>query len=360
MPYSWSFLPNMALERLCPRALIGAILLLLSGLLVVGESSAQEEPGWRLCNKTSFIINAAVARPDGQSVVVEGWTKLRPGTCEVALEGPLTPGVHFLYGRSSDAHRGGERDWGGDRGLCVDPTGSFSVESPPQCSDFGLEERLFRPVLVERRTGWQTMFTETNEYTFEQAEAAGVQRLLEDAGVFSGRVDGLLGRETRAAIREFLDAEGLAADTADADLIDFLEQSATARARDVGFTLCNRTERPIWGAIARMRGDEWESRGWWRLEAAGCARVIDMPLNQRDFYVYGEMEQGDGRVRTLKRASDPFCVARAKFAILGREDCENSAYRTALFAKTAAPVDQKLVYEFFERDFDRARPVPGG
>ncbi|MEL6569794.1 MAG: DUF1036 domain-containing protein [Pseudomonadota bacterium] len=350
----------MALERWCLRALFGALCLALLGLVSVSSATAQEAAGWRLCNKTSFIINAAVARPEGQSVVVEGWKKLRPGTCEVALDAPLTPGVHFLYGRSSDAHRGGARDWGGDRALCVDPTGSFSVESPPECSDFGLDERKFRPVLIERRGGWQTTFTETNQYTFEQAEAAGVQRLLEDAGVFSGRVDGLLGRETRAAIREFMSSEGLAADTSDADLIDFLEQSAVARSRDVGFTLCNRTERPIWGAIARMRGDEWESRGWWRLEAAGCARVIDRALNQRDYFVYGEMEQTDGRVRTLKRASDPFCVARAKFAIMGRESCETSAYRTALFAKAAAPEDQKLVFEFFERDFDRAQAVPEG
>ncbi|MEL6955931.1 MAG: DUF1036 domain-containing protein [Pseudomonadota bacterium] len=350
----------MALERWCLKALVGALFCGLAALVLAPHAKAQDESGWRLCNKTSYIINAAVARPEGQSLVVEGWTKLRPGTCETALEGALTPGVHFLYGRSSDAHRGGTRDWGGDRRLCVDPTGSFSVESPPECSDFGLDERRFRPVLIERRTKWQTTFTETNQYSFDQAEAAGVQRLLEDAGVFSGRVDGLLGRETRAAIREFLASEGLAADTSDADLIDFLEQSAISRSRDVGFTLCNRTERPIWGAIARMRGDEWESRGWWRLEAAGCARVIDMPLNQRDFYVYGEMEQQDGRVRTLKRASDPFCVARAKFAIMGREACETSAYRTALFTKAAAPEDQKLVFEFFERDFDRARPVPEG
>jgi len=362
MPFSWSFLQNMALERLCPKALV-ALALILAGWLALGpgaQAQEKEQEGWRLCNKTSYIINAAIARPEGQSVVVQGWTKLRPGNCEIALEGPLATGVHFLYGESSDAHRGGTRDWGGDRRLCVDPTGSFSVESPPECTDFGLDERRFRPVLIERRSNWQTTFTETNEYTFEQAEAAGVQRLLEDAGVFSGRVDGLLGRETRAAIRDFLNTEGLSADTSDADLIDFLEQSAIARSRDVGFTLCNRTDQAIWGAIARQRGDAWESRGWWRLEASGCARVIDMPLNQRDFYVYGEMEQDDGRVRTLKQAADPFCVARSKFAITGRENCESSAYRTALFAKTAAPEDQKLVFEFFERDFDRARPVPEG
>ena len=359
MPYLWNSSPSTALERWSPRALVAVCLALAVWLSASGPARAQDG-GWELCNKTSYIINTAVARPEGQAVVVEGWTKLRPGACETAIGAPLTPGVHFLYGQSSDAHRGGARDWGGDRELCVDPTGSFSVESPPDCAEFGLDGRQFRPVLIERRNGWQTTFTETNQYSFDQAEAAGVQRLLEDAGVFSGRVDGLLGRETRAAIRDFLNSQGLAADTSDTDLIDFLEQSAIERARDVGFTLCNRTEYPIWGAIARMRGDDWESRGWWRLEAGGCARAIDRPLNQRQYFVYGEMELPDGRVRTLKRASDTFCVSRAKFAITGRDDCEAAAYRSALFNETAAPEDQKLVFEFFERDFDRAKDAPAG
>lgn len=346
----------MVLERLFRNALATMAVLAVWAV----PASAQDDGGWMLCNKTSYIVNAAIARPEGQSIIVDGWTKLRPGMCETAIEGPLTPGVHFLYGTTSEAHRGGTRDWGGDRALCVDPTGSFSVENPPECEAFGLESRDFRPVLIERRTRWSTTFTETNEYTFEQAEAAGVQRLLEDSGVFSGRVDGLLGARTRAAIRDFLETQDLPASTTDADLIDYLEQSAIARSRDVGFTLCNRTENRIWGAIARPSGDDWESRGWWQLEAGGCARVIDRPLNQRDFYVYGEMEMDDGRVRTLKAAVEPFCVSRAKFAIDGRENCEAGAYRTALFADTAAPEEQKLVFEFFERDFDRAKPAPRG
>lgn len=347
----------MAPARWFHKALAGLVLLMLGWAIPAGASA---QAGWELCNQTSYIINAATARPEGQGMIVEGWTKLRPGTCETAMEGALEPGVHFLYGRSSEAHRGGTRHWGGDQELCIDPTGSFSVDNPPSCNEFGLESRKFRPVLIERRSGWTTKFTETNEYTMDKAEAAGVQRLLEDAGVFSGRVDGLLGRRTRAAIAEFLDENELPRDTSDADLIDLLEQAAIVRSRDVGFTLCNRTEARIWGAIARPRGDGWESRGWWMLEAGGCARVIDQELGQREFYVYGEMEAGEGRVRTLKRAAEPFCVARARFAVAGREQCEAAAYRTALFASTPAPEDGKLVFEFFERDFERATNTPDG
>ncbi len=356
MPYSWSFLRNMVLERLFRSGLAAiAVSLFCAGTL---PAAAQQGSGWTLCNETSYVIEAATARPEGQGIVVEGWTKLRPGACKLALAGPLTPGIHFLYGRSSPAHRGGVKHWGGDQRLCIDPTGSFSVENPPDCASYGLEQRRFRPVLIERRTHWQTTLTETNEYTREKAEAAGVQRLLEDAGVFSGRVDGLLGRKTRTAIAGFLKDNKLPADTSDADLIDMLEQTATERAREVGFTVCNRTNSRIWSAIARRRAEEWESRGWWQLEAGGCARVIDDPLVQTEYYVYAEMEVGDGRVRTLQRASDSFCVARARFAIAGRKDCEAAAYRTALFESTQPPENEKLVFEFFERDFDPPR-TPG-
>lgn len=336
--------------------LSGLVLLLLAFSAPLAE--AQANRGWDLCNETSFVIEAAIGRPEGSGIVVEGWTKLRPGSCETALEGPLTPGVHFLFGRTSDAHRGGERSWGGGHELCVDTLGSFSVESLEDCTAMGLEAQGFRPVLVERSNRWSTTFSETDDFGLTRAAAAGVQRLLEDSGVYSGKIDGLIGRNTRSAIAEFLDSRNLSSDTSDADLIDILEQVASDRAREVGFTVCNRTPKRIWSAIARRAGENWESRGWWILEAGGCARVVDEPLLQAEHFVYGEMEEDDGSVRTLSRASDAFCVARAKFAINGRENCEQSAYRTALFTATPAPEDRKLIFEFFERDF--AAPGRGG
>lgn len=356
----------MALERLSPRLATLTALALVVLLLIAGgrqpalAQAADEAEGWRLCNATSYIVQAAVGRPEAGGVTVQGWTKLRPGSCEIALRGPLQPGVHFLYARTSEAHRGGARHWGGDHALCIDPTGSFQVENPPSCGDFGLEERRFTPVLIERRNEWQTTLTETDRYTLDKAKAAGVQRLLIDAGVFTGRIDGLLQRRTRSAIGDFLEENNLPADTADDDLIDLLELWATDRARMVGFSLCNRTDQRIWSAVARRRGDEWESRGWWLLEAGGCARVIDESLVQSDFYVYGEMEDEGGEVATLTRATDGFCIARAKFAIVGREDCEASLYRTALFAKTPAPQDGRLVFEFFARDFEPVGEAEGG
>jgi len=315
-------------------------------------ADAQAAKGWKLCNQTSFIIESAVGKPEGQGVVVEGWTKLRPGACEVAIPGPLKPGVHFIYSRSSGAHRGGARNWGGDRELCVDTTGSFALESPPDCAAMGLDSRDFRPVLIERKNSWRTNLVETDTYTLDKARQAGVQRLLIDADVYSGRIDGDIGKRTRASIREFLVSKGLSPDTSDENLIDILEQSAIARARTVGLTLCNRTDKRIWSAIARRKGEGWESRGWWMLEAGGCARAIDEPLLQTQHYVYAEMDDSDGKYRLMKNAADKFCVSRSKFAIVGRENCDASAYRDANFFGTVKPEDRKLVFEFFERDFE--------
>ncbi|WP_300379966.1 DUF1036 domain-containing protein [Henriciella sp.] len=333
--------------------------LALSGLtsltgMVAAQSGAQagdaKSDGWKLCNRTSYVIEAAAARYEGQGVFVDGWKRLRPGACEVALEAPLDPGIHYLFARSSSAHRGGRRLWGGDQPLCVDTTGSFSVESPQECSEMGLEARDFRPVLIENTKTWTTSLTETEEFDLEEASAAGVQRLLDNAGVFSGNIDGRIGRKTRAAISDFLGANDLPSDTSDADLIDLLEQVAQERGREIGLNLCNRTDKRIWSAIARRKGEGWESRGWWLLEAGGCARVIDEPLLTAEHFVFAEMED-EGGMRTLKDATDPFCLARTRFAINGRKDCGASANRQGLFAATPPAKNRRLVYEFFERDF---------
>lgn len=346
----------MAQARLFSRffaAAAGLFIVSLAGLVSAPADAQAQSSGWTLCNRTSYVIEASVAHYEGQGVVVDGWKRLRPGACELALEGPLRPGIHYLFARSSTAHRGGRKIWGGDFPLCVDTTGSFSVESPQDCAAMGLEPRDFRPVLVENKNNWRTSFTETEDFTAAESAAAGVQRLLADAGVFTGNIDGDIGRKTRTAIGEFLSQNNLPAETSDNDLIDVLEQIAQERGRNIGLTLCNRTRNRIWSAIARRRGEGWESRGWWLLESGGCARVIDEPLLTAEHFVFAEMEE-DGQLRTLKNATDPFCLARTRFAIMGRQNCEASANRTGLFTATPAAENRRLLYEFFERDFKEA------
>src|SRR5262245_58123132 len=142
----------------------------------------RQASGWQICNETSYVLEASTGRPDGRRIVVQGWTRLRPGECRLAVGAPLARGTHYLYARTSSAHRGGRRQWGGDAALCVDPNSSFSIENPPQCASMGLEERQFRRVQINKRDTWRTTFSEAESYTLARARAAGIERLLTDAG----------------------------------------------------------------------------------------------------------------------------------------------------------------------------------
>lgn len=354
MPFWWSCLQIMALARSFPDILKHLIFIASAVILTAGPGAdkavAQAGNGWSVCNETSRIIETSTGRPSGSDVIVEGWTRIRPGECRVVMPAPLKPGPHFLYGRSSRAHRGGVAEWTGEYTFCVDGQGSFSVESPPDCLAMGLEPRKFQPVLVESRTRWSTTLRETEKYDLIRAKAAGIQRLLDDAGVESGKIDGYIGRRTRQSIAAFLKSKDLPENPSDDQLIDYLEQVAIDRARNLGLTICNRTKERTWTAIARRRGEGWESRGWWPIDAGGCARVIDTALLATPHYIFAEIETDTG-LKRLSGTGESFCISRSHFAILGRDKCKERFYQSAPFIESATPEDGRLVYELFDRDF---------
>jgi uncharacterized membrane protein len=348
----------MAQERLFTTGSRGASWLLrllcligLGAALVIPSSAQGGREGWELCNRTSYVIEAATGRPDGEDVIVEGWARIRPGQCEVALPGALKPGVYFVFARSSKAHRGGQRDWSGQTPLCVDTNGSFAVENPSSCQSMGMEPRGFSAVRIDGK-GSSMTFKETELYdkSGQSPQNAGIQRLLNDAGIFQDVVDGYLGRESRAAINNFLAENKLPPSTTQAELIDTLENMANRRARQVGMELCNRTGNRILAAMARSRPDGLESRGWWLIDANLCVRAVDESLITAPHYVFAEMAT-DAGIRRLKNASTVFCTSRAQFAILGNQTCEQRRYRPEKFIETTPPEEGKLVYEFFESAF---------
>jgi len=313
----------MAPERWSARGHIrlGALAALVL-VLIIPSSAQSGQKGWRLCNRTSYIVEAATGRPDGLDVIVEGWKRLRPGDCELAAPAPLESGAHFVYARSSKAHRGAQ-SWSGRTPLCVDVNGSFAIENPSSCSSMGLEERGFMPVRIEGDGGAIT-FTETELYdkASQSPQSAGIQRL---------------------------------PSTPVPQLIDVLEDVANRRARQVGMELCNRTDKRILAAMARSRPDGLESRGWWMIDANQCVRAVDESLITAPHYVFAEMATPEG-VRTLSGATTIFCTSRAQFAILGNENCEQRRYRQERFVETAPPEDGKLVYQFFESAFSAPQP----
>jgi uncharacterized membrane protein len=324
-------------------------------IALAGGADAQQQRrasnGWQVCNETSYVLEAATGRPDGRAIVVQGWTRLRPGECRIAVTAPLARGTHYLYARTSPAHRGGRRQWGGDARLCIDPSGSFTIENPPNCATMSLEERRFRRVQINKRDTWRTSFSEAQPYTIARARQAGLQRLLTDAGyeLREGR-RGADPRRIAQAIAQFRSQARLAPNATENQLMDALEQAARRRAQQVGLSLCNRTRGRLWTAIARRRGEGWESRGWWALNPGGCVRTIDEVLIQEVYYVHASLETNEGP-RMLAAGGEAFCTSGGRFAVLGRENCEARYYDEQLFTPVGARGRTGLVVDFEERDF---------
>lgn len=315
------------------------------------KADAKSAGGWQLCNQTSYILEAATGRPDGRAVVVQGWIRLRPGQCGSAAPAPLARGVHYVYARTVNAHRGGRRQWGGDAKLCIDPSSSFAVENPSSCEQMGLEERDFRRVQINKRDSWRTSFAEATPMTLFGARSQGLQRLLADAGYDSRTASGGTDpRRAAGAIQRFRDEAKLPATATEDQLIDALEAAARRRAAAIGLTLCNRTSGRVWSAVARRRGEGWESRGWWPLGPGACARAVDDPLLQTYYFVHAVMETPQGE-RYLAAPGTTFCTSPTKFAILSRDRCAARYYDETLFTPISSDGREGLVVEFFDADF---------
>lgn len=324
------------------------------------DAGAQQRPqqrakssggGWQLCNQTSYILEAATGLPEQRTVMVQGWHRLLPGACAIVAPAPLARGVHYVYARTSPAHRGGQRQWGGDARLCIDPGASFAVQNPPSCEQMGLEERTFRRVQINKRDNWRTSFAEAQPYSLAGARSQGLQRLLADAGYDARTASGGSDpRRAAAAIQRFRAEANVAANANEDQLMSALESFARRRAAAIGLTLCNRTSGRVWSAVARRRGEGWESRGWWPLGPGGCARTIDDPLLQTVYFVHAVLETAQGE-RFLAAAGDTFCTSPTKFAIIGRERCGDRYYDETLFTAISSDGREGLVVEFADADF---------
>lgn len=328
---------------------------LLGLMLPTISAHAQDAAGataWQLCNRTSYIAEIAIGRAEGEAVMVKGWMRIRPGECRTVLEGPLKTTNHYLYARSSSAHSGGVREWGGDTDLCVSPRSNFEANGKEACREGDRAKRAFRSIAIGRKSGWRTFLTLPGSVDLTSARIAGIQRLLNDAGYTTRETDGVLGLRSQQALQRFKADAKLPDKISDDQLIDALEKAARDWNQSIGLTLCNRTSNIVWAAIARQRGEGWESRGWWRLGPGTCAKTLNEALAQPDYYVRAIMETDQGD-EELTAASETFCVAASRFVIPGRSTCSERQFETARFALAQPKGQEAMLIEFFDRNFVR-------
>ncbi|WP_323718665.1 DUF1036 domain-containing protein [Paracoccus aminovorans] len=101
---------------------------------------------------------------------------------------------------------------------------------------------------------------------------------------------------------------------------------AAARAE---LRLCNQSFDVLNVALAEPAGQEFATRGWWRVAPNQCATLQREPLRSRYYYVFAADVFGN----EVLAGSIPMCVAPRRFQIEGQRDCLLRGYLDARFAE---------------------------
>jgi uncharacterized membrane protein len=287
----------------------------------------------KICNRTSYVLYAATAAETPSEFASQGWTRLVPGACQSALSGALTAMAYYVYARSSEAHAGPARAWGGTRPICVkdvDFTSRDSV-SAHECQSDNFFTLPFAAIDTHHLTSWIMTLSETADIaTLDEARTAGLKRLLKDLGYKFAVIDGRADKAADVALADFRKRQHVSQNATDSDMFDALETGALKAAAPAGYSICNDTAQPLAAAIGEKIAGNWISHGWWKIAAGSCARAITTPLSADSIYLFAQKVGGPA----LVTGRDKFCVADIEFDVQGRTRCKDRGLSEIGFAKT--------------------------
>jgi len=306
---------------------------LFAAALVLAFATQAAHASLKLCNRTSYVLYAATVSASASDALVQGWTRIVPGKCSIALTGELAASGYYLYARSSSAHSGPPRAWGGNSDFCVRDTG-FSLRQPllsTICPSPDMFKLPFAALATHHMRSWTATFRETPDYnSMQSAEHAGLKRLLADTGAKMG--NSASEKAVDSTIAVFRKRMHLSDTASTDDLIDALETEAMKTAAPIGYSVCNDTDKPVWAALAQKKGAVFVSRGWWTVAPGGCARTITESVAQQNIYLRVEKAKGVA----LVSGPEKFCITDIEFEIQGRERCAARGLTEAGFAVSNA------------------------
>jgi uncharacterized membrane protein len=279
----------------------------------------------KLCNRMSYVIDAAIAIEDRGHASSRGWYRLDPGQCRATLQGALPSGEFYLHVRAPQLYGPSPLPQRGDTEFCV-AGDNFSSANARNCRG-GQRPALFTVVKpAEGEQGHVIMLAEEAGYDPDQARDAGIQRLLAVAGYDPGPIDGVRGDKTDIAIRQFTSENKLTV-TAAARAEFFTQLMDAAQKPGSGFTWCNDTAHAVMAAIGIEDGNAVTTRGWYRVEPGRCLRP-DITGTPKKVFSFAEAVDANGQA--LASGGKPLawggttalCTRAARFELYDHLDCE--------------------------------------
>jgi uncharacterized membrane protein len=281
-----------------------------------------------ICNRTSFVIEAALGIESNGTAATRGWFRIDPGACRAVLRGDVNAERLFVHARALALY-GVLRPLSAEQvELCAGER-DFLVAGAAKCTQ--PNERMLPFAEVKPRkseSGFSVSVAESADYDPEQARFAAIQRLLTLVGFDAEPIDGVAGTKSELALAAFLKSRGLSPDTAQrADFLNLL----IAAARDgqaPGLLWCNDTKHVVMASLAIEQGNEIAARGWWRIEAGACLRP-ELPRRIAGrVFTFAEAVDASGAVIERKGRSlswggaNRLCVKNVRFEIREHANCQ--------------------------------------
>jgi uncharacterized membrane protein len=309
----------------------------LAGAVLATLPSGPARADLQLCNRTSYVVEAAIGIEVKTTAATRGWFRLDPGQCRIVLQGSVDADHVYVHARALPVYGASPLALAAHADLCI-AEGNFIIPGARRCDDH--RHRLVKFTEVkpsESEAGTIASLAEEAEYSNEQARLAGIQRLLVIAGYDANPIDGIEGKKTEAALTQFLRDRGLTPDLVPGTGFFDILVSAVKQADGIGFAWCNETSLTVMAALGVEEPDGLVTRGWYRIEAGKCLKP-DIVGKPRRLYSFAEAVAADGNV--IKRGDKPLswggetvlCTRNFSFEISDHKDCAGKGLTPSGFA----------------------------
>ena len=291
----------------------------------------------KLCNRMSYVVEAAIGIDDKAATATRGWFRIDPATCRVVVQGTLNADRILLNARALPVYGASPIPQNGSDTLCVAP-GNFVIAAARQCRSGQTAAQFTQVTPTQGDDGnLVTYLAEDSEYDDEQARLAGIQRLLVIAGYDAAPIDGVDGPKTQAALAAFLKSRGLTQDMVQSQNFFTAMIDAVQSPSATGLTWCNDTPHKIMAAVATDDGKSVVSRGWYRIEPGKCLHP-DVTGTPKQVFSFAEAVDADNRTIKLRDkplnwgGATPLCTRESKFETSEQGDCPARGFAATGFA----------------------------
>jgi uncharacterized membrane protein len=306
-------------------------------LLALLAGAAPARADLKLCNRMSYVVEAAIGIDDKAATATRGWFRIDPAACRVVAQGTLTADRILLNARALGVYGASPIPQNGGDTLCI-ATDNFVIAAARQCRGGQTPAPFTQITPTATEDGNLVAYlAEDSEYDDDQARLAGIQRLLVIAGYDAAPIDGVDGPKTQAALAAFLKSRGLTPDIVQAPNFFATMIDAVQSPSSVGLTWCNDTPHKIMAAVGADDGKSVISRGWYRIEPGKCLHP-DVTGQPRQIFSFAEAVDADNRAIRFRDkplnwgGGTQLCTRESKFEINEQGDCGTRGLAATGFA----------------------------